>query len=45
MNNFDKYNNNLNKLFNQYPYFKDIANKRHNLFILFPDLKTIKNNI
>ena len=39
MNNFDKYKVNLDKLFKQYPYFKDVAIKRHNLFILFPDLE------
>ena len=38
MTNFDQYNKNLKKLFNQYPYIKDIADKRPDLFILFPDL-------
>jgi hypothetical protein len=39
MNHFEQYNNNLNKLFNEHSYFKDVAIKRHNLFILFPDLQ------
>ena len=44
MNSYEKYESKLKELFDMFPYIKDIAEKRHDLFILFPDLDNYSND-